>query len=270
MNLDKHTWENSNTLKGCFISTAERFPENKIRSDLFLSKYKFLGHKLKKGTEYIYGDIKGLDKFKDSKILVVAGGPSTMDCDWDHSQYDFIFSCNHFYKCPKLKNVKVDLTMLVGGELDISDSQFLKYCKNYKPYFAVEDWGGSIDKIKHLDNLINNRVFECVCRFQAKCCGVGPKVVILALVLGAKQVDFVGIDGISKEHNPEKPLSHSFEKPKVWHSGKMKNRIYSYSRLLRHYETLAEYFKQVFPDRIINNLGAGHKHNCLSKYELLS
>mgnify|MGYP003116613727 FL=1 len=95
-------------------------------------------------------------------------------------------------------------------------------------------------------------------------------MVILALVLGAKQVDFVGIDGISKEHNPEKPLSHSFEKPKVWHSGKMKNRIYSYSRLLRHYETLAEYFKQVFPDRIINNLGAGHKHNCLSKYELLS
>jgi hypothetical protein len=265
MNLDKHTWETADTIKGCFISTAERFPNNKIRSDKYLSRYGFLQHRLKKGTEYIYGDIRGLDKFKDSKILVVAGGPSTMDFEWDHSQYDFIFSCNHFYKCPKLKDTKVDLTMLVGGELNLHDQQFIKYCKKHKPYFAIEDWGGSINNIEELNRLIPDRVFECVCRFQAKCCGVGPKVVILALILGAKQVDFIGIDGISEDYNAGKPLAHSFQKPKVWHSGKMKKKIYPYSRLVRHYQTLNEYFKQVFPNQIINNLGAGHKHNCLSK-----
>lgn len=265
MDLDKHTWENSDTMKGLFISKAHRFAHNPIRSDKYLSRYSFLGNSLKRNSEYIYADIKEFDKFKDSKILVVGGGPSTMDFEWDHTQYDFIFSCNHFYKCPKLKDVKVDLTMLVGGELNLDDKNFLQYCQKYKPYFAAEDWGGSIDKIKNLNQLIPDRVFECVCRFQAKCCGVGPKVVILALVLGAKQVDFIGIDGVSKDHHKSQPLSHSFEDAKVWHSGKMAQGRYQYNTLLKHYAVLKAYLQTTFSNQIINNLGSGHEHNCLSK-----
>ena len=37
------------------------------------------------------------DKFKDSKILIVGAGPSTNEVKWHNLEYDYIFSCNHFF-----------------------------------------------------------------------------------------------------------------------------------------------------------------------------
>ena len=45
-----------------------------------------------------YQAIPELEKYKDSTILVVGGGPSTTYCNWENEDRDFTWSCNHFYK----------------------------------------------------------------------------------------------------------------------------------------------------------------------------
>ena len=55
-------------------------------------------------------------RYKNKKLLIVGGGPTTNQCQWENLDYDYIWSVNHFYKHPKLQKLPVDLC-LVGQEV---------------------------------------------------------------------------------------------------------------------------------------------------------
>lgn len=252
------TWSNSGTIDGHFIETKEKFISNPIRGLDYLNKYNFLTFNLKKNQEFIYSDVPEFKKFKNSKILVVAGGPTCNAFNWNAEDYDYIFSCNHFFLNDKIKQIKVDLC-LICDEVDILSEEFLSYVKKNKTFVGFEDYNKSPLTVQKLNEHIPNQVFCGVSRMQGKI-GVGPKLVVLALILGAKQVDFIGIDGAPKNYKQGDISIHSFQKNKKFATG------YSYELIIDHYKAFKDYIlNDIGRDAVINNLGAGHEYNCFSK-----
>ena len=159
--IDSLTWHNSNTRVSSFVSKSEFFANNKIRGESHLEKYKFLGEKIIKTSEIIYIDTPGLEKFKDSKILVVGGGPTTNWYDWNPSEYDHIFSCNHFFLNEKIKRTKVSLAS-IASEVDIERKEFIEYVSRNKTIIGLEDYQQPVDKVKRLHSKIDNIFFPFI------------------------------------------------------------------------------------------------------------
>jgi hypothetical protein len=252
------TWENSGPIEACFISTKENFLQNKVRGANYISKYNFLKKELVANTELICAKVDDFSKFADSKILVVGGGPTAVERDWNTEDYDYIFSCNHFFISEKLKDKKVDLCLLCD-EVKVLSDDFINYCKKFQPYIGFEDFNGSMEDVQKLSEIFPDKVFQCLTRFQGKI-GVAVKLIILATIFGAKQVDFIGVDGTPPDYKQGEIGLHSFQKNKVFVTG------YPYNLLLQHYKTLKDYLENdIGKDIIYNNLGAGHEYNNLSK-----
>jgi hypothetical protein len=252
-------WNKVCRQKFCFISTPENFEDNKVRGLKWLKK-----QQLKDDVSYccdgnyIYENLDEFKKFKNSKILVVAGGPTASERDWDIDEYDYVFSCNHFYKFEKLKNKKVDL-FFVGNEVNTNDQDFLDYCNKYQSLIGVEDLEYRPDHVKNLVKNFPDKTFLCLSRFQGKI-GVAPKLIILAVCLGAKQVDFVGVDGTPPNYKQGKIALHSFEKNKIFACN------YSDDLLLSHYKILKDFlYNDIGKNVIFNNLGKNHEYNNFSK-----
>ena len=92
------TWENCNDRTAAFfVSEACKF-KSSARGLSWLKKQDLKNSPFKQVGDYLLEDLNQFDKFKNSKILVVGGGPSSNEIDWDADDYDYIFSCNHFYK----------------------------------------------------------------------------------------------------------------------------------------------------------------------------
>jgi len=255
------TWENRGVLS-CFVTEASKFANNKIRGSDYLSKYNFLDRNLIRTSEIIYRDTPELEKFKGKKILAVGAGPTTNWYDWNPNEYDYIFSCNHFFLNEKLSKCKVDLILLCD-EVNLIREDFLKYLSNNNTIIGFEDYNKSANNVKKLKDKVDNPIFDCALRFQGKI-GVAPKLIILAALLGAKQVDYVGVDGPPSEDYKVGDLNnHSFEKNKPCKAG------YPYEILYKHYLCLKIYLEQDIGKNVtFNNLGAGHDRNVLSKIKL--
>ena len=263
MSFYNHTWENSDTLS-CFITSSDCFANNSTRGANYLEKYNFLEGDLIKTPEIIYRDNPQLKKFENKKILVLGGGPTTNWYDWNPDEYDHIFSCNHFFLNEKLSKCKVDLAIMCG-EVDLNRRDFLEYVIKNDTLLGFEDYWPNPDNVKILNNFIkkeisSNNVFDCILRFQGKI-GIGPKMIILAVLLGANQVDFAGVDGPpSQDYKIGDPSGHSFQKNKPCTTG------YPYALLYNHYLCLKMYLeKEIAKGVILNNLGAGHDQNVYSK-----
>ena len=256
----------------CFISSRENFPTNKVRGVDYLHKYNFLGKELTATSEIIYRKIPEFEKFKGKKILVLGAGPTTNWYDWNPDEYDYIFSCNHFFLNEKIRKIKVDLA-IATSEVNLKGKEFLNYIQDNDTILGFEDRNGPLKYVAKLRETVKNSIFQCVIRFQGKT-GVAPKLVILATLLGARQVDYVGIDGPPKgvdshdwnnclqstgNYSPMKDDSHSFQKNKAW------SVPYPYELFEKQYKCFKTYLDEIGKGVIYNNLGAGHEQNIISK-----
>jgi hypothetical protein len=251
------TWENSNNrLDAIFVSTEDRFSSGKsLRGLSWLKSQDVKGSSFKCTSNYIYEDIDDFNKFKNSKILVVGGGPSSIDVTLQLEDYDYIFSCNHFFKSEKFKDVNLDV-LFIGNEVDTFSSSFVEYCKKSSTYLAVEDleW-----RPKHRLNLLNNfreKAFLCSSRYQSKLTGAASKMCMFALELGAKQLDFIGIDGVPPDYNQKELMPHGFQDKKLFRKTNE-----PYTKIIEHYKHFDAYIRYVYPDCNINNLGRFCKCN---------
>jgi hypothetical protein len=248
------TWENSNSkLSACFVSTPENFTKSKRGKKLVRSQEIVKGRDLISDGQYIYHDLKEFSKFKNSKVLVLGGGPTTKDVEWDENNYDYIFSVNNFFKSQRLKDIKVDVCFIGGEEVDSFDKEFINYFKKYKTFIGIEN---IYNRPKHYKNIQK----MCSCRVQCKALGTAPKALIFALCLGVSQVDCLGIDGVPVDFNKKKtPVNHAFLPDKKWGAN------YTHELHVEQFRILDHYLKETFPNQIVNNLGKGHPYNCWSK-----
>lgn len=257
LSIDHLTWENSDSRRACFITSPEKFLSNKTRGLDYISRYSFLSEQVTGTSEMFISDPEKFRKYAGKKILVIGAGPTTNERDWDPEAYDFIFSCNHFFLNPKLKKHKVDLCLLCD-EVKLDGEDFLEYVKRNNTAIGFEDYNGDVNNVRRLRALVDNDIFFCILRFQGKT-GVGPKLIVLATLLGAAEVDYVGVDGTPKKYEIGAESKHSFQKGKRWTTN------YPYELTMSHYRCLKNYLSQIGEGTKLRNLGVGHEYNTMSK-----
>ena len=51
-------------------------------------------------------------KYKDKSILIIGGGTSTLDVNWESIDYDYIWTCNDFFLEDRVVSKDIDLYLL--------------------------------------------------------------------------------------------------------------------------------------------------------------
>jgi hypothetical protein len=250
------TWENCHDRADAYFVSSEEGFIGSVRGLNWLRSQDIKRSSFKFSTNYIYEDIKDFNKFKNSKILVVGGGPSSSDLEFQSEDYDYIFSCNHFYKSEKFKDTNVDI-LFIGNEVNTFSSEFLDYCKRSSTYLAIEDLQCRSAHVFNLIHKFPEKAFFCSSRYQSKFTGTASKIVIFALELGAKNVDFIGVDGVASDFNDKQLMPHGFEGEKLFRKKKKSN----YLKVISHYKYFDTYIRDFYPNCKINNLGRFNKYN---------
>ena len=138
-------------------------------------------------------------------VLVIGGGPSSkLLTEEKFNSYDYVFSCNHFYKNDFLFERKLNL-VLVGDEVDLEDRRFTKYIQKFKPIVGFEHSTRSTYSILEFKKKHSN-VFVYLTRYFSRL-GYVSRAMVLAKLFGAKKIDFIGMDGFNNN-------THYFEDDK--------------------------------------------------------
>ena len=219
--------------------------------------------------DYIYAsnipEQLDVEHYKDKKIMVVGGGPTTKDVKWENVDYDYIFSCNDYYLCEKLANRKIAMITLLNKAFREGKSKYINSDLQDKldadntiigiePYHSQEIY--DTDKYKNFIQKYKDRCVFFNTRFQNKS-GAAPRVVLFAAMLKPKVIYMVGIDG----HKGNK-TAHSFNKDIVGPTD------YPYELINKHHIEFAKYMYALSKDLGIQiyNLGVGHKDNAASEF----
>ena len=146
------------------------------------------------------------NNMKNKSVLVIGGGPSSQLLTTDTIEsYDYVFSCNHFYKNDFLRRHKIHLA-LIGDEVDLKDKQFLDYVKKNNTVIGFEH--SSKRSVLQIVNFKkqHSSSFVFLTRYFSRL-GYVARACVLARLMGAKKIDFIGLDGF-------KINSHYFENDK--------------------------------------------------------
>lgn len=200
--------------------------------------------------------------FKGSKILLVGAGPSTVDCDWDHREYDYIFSCNHFFLSERLQGIKIDFATICP-EVNVFSKEFNDYLNNSSTLFCIENVDVQHDKIDFLWK--KNRLCYSSIRMHLKELGTMGKLIILASYFQPRELHVVGLDGTPKGgFNKGDEAMHSFQK------GKRMFRNINYEKCLGEFNTLWNYLLNDIGRNIkYKNLGHGHPCNMSTEFNII-
>ena len=140
-----------------------------------------------------YQKIANLEKFRNSKILLIGAGPTTKEVDYKLEEYDYIWSCNHFYKNDKVSKTKIDFVTL-GNENNLSDPELLKYLDNNSTIVCFENKYTKTEEMGKIKKMYPDRVFWAFTRYHSRI-GSIPRLACIAIALGVKEIHFVGMDG---------------------------------------------------------------------------
>ncbi len=192
------------------------------------------------------------EEVKNSSVLVIGGGPSTKDfhlekvCDYDH-----VFSCNYFYK--NFKNVKASL-LLLGHQVDLKDPELVSYNNRFKPYIGFEHSDKrTIDPINIFKQENSANTFLFLTRYFSRL-GYVSRAIILASLLGASKVDYVGFDGFKTS----KMNVHAFE------GGKNPPPFYNKQILEQQAFVFWHYLNSLELETSYNNLAEDSNYNAYS------
>jgi len=156
------------------------------------------------------------NRYTGKKIMIVCGGPSANEVDWQAVDYDYLWTCNEFYKNDKLQDVKIDFAAL-ASVVDLDNKELNDIMRRDAPII-------SFPLVTYLyDQVPLDPVKSFVERYPSNSChwytryssviGTGVRMIALAIFSGAKDVYFVGVDGRNKVEKDGK-LLHAFNSKK--------------------------------------------------------
>ncbi len=215
--------------------------------------YNFL-HDVIPTPEIVYSNHPGLEKFNKKKILIIGGGGSSnkllnYDTLISEDNYDYIWSLNTFFLHPQIQKLKLDLVSFGPDTMDLDHEQKADYLNKFNPLVGLElhyKLYGSPERNKSIKYINEQYALNKIFFFQTKwysILGGGVRLLILACVLGVKEISFVGFDGYSAGLSG----SHSFEPGKK----SLPSRLALYSdkngRYAYEYELFWHYIREKFP-----------------------
>tara|TARA_R110000824_G_scaffold87616_1_gene215943 strand:+ start:95 stop:1174 length:1080 start_codon:yes stop_codon:yes gene_type:complete len=172
------------------------------------------------GDDLIYGRGNAVDpnRYKGKSIKIIGGGPTTGEVKWENIKTDHIWTCNQFYNNERVAKQKLDLISISSDTPKRGYDHIKEHCynTNTKACFLL-DWGdfntNSPNYLYDLANDLPDNIFYYHTRY-ASAIGVGVRMIISAILWGAKDIYFVGIDGIVGTNDKDFKTTHSFEKSK--------------------------------------------------------
>ena len=215
----------------------------------------YIGDDCTMTSEAIFHNHPELEKYKDSTILIVGAGPSTVDVDWEDEERDFTWSCTKFYLNDKLQDCGVDFAS-VGGNVDLADPQFQSFITRHKTLCAFEG-GVSPFKTGEQINSFKDAFPEQTTYFHTRYfskLGSVARLIVFASLLGAKEIKFIGFDG-----NPTKQ-KHAFEGEQKSHDEVWRNSS-SLNMYRRQFAIFWDYLLKMDNGILYTNLGKGHPNN---------
>ena len=255
-----NSWLNSPSKDCFFISDRENFVyNNRWNLNYVLSYYgSVFGTDIIYNSEIIHLNLPEIQKFKNSKILVIGGGPTTLSASWDPNDYDFIFSCNHFFLSDKLKNLDIALaTFTTETDFSETNKDFHDYMQNNSTIICFEDRMQPEERehFKLIKNLYPDRSMYAHTRYRGKI-GAVPRLVCMAVLFGCSELHVVGLDGMKKDEKTSDNLGHAFQKDKP------RIGTTDYNLYRRHYVAFWDYLlNHIGRDVKFQNLGEGHPFN---------
>jgi len=214
-----------------------------------------LGTDCTANPEIIFQNHPELEKYKDSTILVVGAGPSSLDIDWQSEERDYTWSCTKFYLNEKLQDCGVDLAT-VGGNVDLGDKDFQSFITKHNTLCVFE--GGvspfkTPEQLLNFKNLFPNQVSYYHTRYFSKL-GSAARLILFASFVGAKEVKFIGFDGdpVNQKHAFEGENKIHDE---VWRNSSTRN-LYR-----RQFAIYWDYVLGLDNGVLYTNLGKGHPNN---------
>ena len=268
---NEYTWKTHHHSQSSFIYPSREFVNNPIRGIDYVKKHivpHLGGGECHVSSEIICINIEEWNQIKNSKVLIIGGGPSTNDFDWNPDEYDAIISCNHFFKNEKIKNTELFMVFL-GDEVDLSDRDLINYLEKNPTLVCFENIGRNPKELKHFKAKFADQTLWAHTRYHSKV-GAMPRIISLICGFNPSQIDIVGMDGYIKKENRDK-FSHSFQDRKS-----MGGTIESSNR---EEQILQNYKKQYleFWDYALHDIGKkvrfknlGHNHPCNISTEVLS
>ena len=248
-----------------------------FRRDRFAKKFKFCAtadcnllfpkfvDKLKCDSRIIYQEHPTFKEYTNKKVLLIGGGESTnnfYELGWDKlDTYDYVWSVNHFFLHPVLKNKKIDLVMMMA-EPDITRSEWLNYRNKFKPVVGFE-----INEKWINYKFDDYKDYFCMHTSDYTILGACVRMIEFACVLGISQLDFIGIDGVESILKGQ----HAFQPGKTELPGLLKTRA-AYTRASVLKENSVNLFKDLytvfweritkdFPEVKFKNLGGGEQYH---------
>lgn len=217
--------------------------------------------------DIVYNQLADLEKFYNKRILILGGGPSTAEVNWENIEYDYIFSMNNFFMNPKLENINIDL-LAVGAEVNHQDSKFISYINKYNPILMFEIHDRWYNEKNYFDMLYQS--YSKISCFHSRIygkLGVGVRLMMLAIALHASEIYLIGVDGcpcLSVSSGKFVNANHSFEfgKTKLPY---MINTDNAYNVYYQQYNTLWNYIlNKTELNTKIYNLGEFSDYNFTS------
>ncbi len=251
-----------NGIPQCRIENKDTF-EHVVNHDL-RKLFPLYSDFLLGNSEIVFQNRNRFLDYKNKKLLIVGGGPTTNQCEWENLDVDYIWSCNHFYEHPVLKRTKVDLAF-IGQEVNLHNPEFQKYVLDNDTLLAFELAGKFYQNVPGTRTDVPNVPIEnhmcCFTRYYGWI-GANWRQMILALFLGFKEIYFIGMDGYTFEEDVRNS-KHSFEPNKIPQGGPTKPGAKEAFRV--HLIVFWNYvLNQLKPDIKFYNLGEFSNQNMTS------
>lgn len=215
---------------------------------------------LKVTNEIAYQNFDFLKKYENSKILIIGAGPSS-DLNINEDEYDYIWSCNHFYKNEKINKLKISFVTL-GNENNLLDPVLLEYLSNNDTIVCFENKYTNTQEMAVYKNFFPDKVFWAFTRYHSRI-GSIPRLACIAASLGVKEIDFIGMDGYVPK-KMRKDFNNSLFEPNKSATGTIEDSVEE--------EKIVQIYKQqylVFWDYLLHDIGKeikfknlGHNHPC--------
>ena len=212
----------------------------------------------KRNNGVIYQHRPEFENYKGARILIIGGGGSTNKMDWDKLEtYDYIWSVNHFFLHPILKDKKIDLVMMMG-EPDLNRKEWRDYRNKFQPLVGFEiseRWDGCKFDTEQYGG------YFCMHTFVYNILGACVRMIEFACALEVSQIDFIGLDGVESIYEG----NHAFQPGKTTLPGMLQARMDTETDSIQIfkalYTTFWERMVKDFPDVLFKNLGGGEHYH---------